>query len=130
MSSCIFCKIITGELPCYKIAENDNFIAFLDIKPFSLGHIMVIPKTHYRWVYDVPNFSEYWQFTREVTNIVLSKLKPRFISYLTMGNQVEHAHIHIIPRYDNDSLMGEFRQELRLNLTPSELQKINATLIS
>jgi histidine triad (HIT) family protein len=124
MDSCIFCKIIAGDLPCYKIAENDDFLAFLDIKPFSEGHTMVIPKTHCRWTYDVPNFGAMWEFTLTVSKNINSKLKPYFISYLTMGNQVEHAHIHIIPRYFNDKLINEFGPELRLDLTKEQLLTI------
>jgi histidine triad (HIT) family protein len=127
-SNCIFCKIVEGSIPCYKIAENDNFLAFLDIKPFALGHTMIIPKTHYRWVYDVPNFGEYWEFAHQVTKTINQKLSPLFISYLTMGNQVPHAHIHIIPRYDQDKLMSEFGSELRLDLSPSQLTDISTKI--
>ena len=126
--NCIFCKIVEGSIPCYKIAENDNFLAFLDIKPFALGHTMIIPKTHYRWVYDVPNFGEYWEFAHQVTKNINQKLSPLFISYLTMGNQVPHAHIHIIPRYDQDKLMSEFGSELRLDLSPSQLTDISTKI--
>ena len=110
MDDCVFCKIAKGDLPCQKILENNNFIAFLDIKPFSEGHTLVIPKSHYRWTYDVPNFSEYWQFVGEVTKIVQTKYDPLYISYLTLGNEVPHAHIHIIPRYENDRLVNIFKQ--------------------
>ncbi|MFZ2153370.1 MAG: HIT family protein [Microgenomates group bacterium] len=124
MTDCVFCEIIDGSIPCHKIAEDDNFLAFLDIKPFSVGHTMVIPKIHYRWTYDVPNFGSYWEFTRQVSHKINTNLKPFFISYLTMGNQVEHAHIHIIPRYQNDNLMDEFGEKLRLNLSTSQLSEI------
>ncbi len=130
MDDCIFCKIVKGEIPCQKVAENKDFLAFLDISPFSEGHTMVIPKTHYRWTYDVPNFGEYWEFTREISNKINSKLNPFFISYLTMGNQVPHAHIHIIPRYFNDNLMNEFGQDLRLKLSTIQLEAIVAKINS
>jgi len=124
MDDCIFCKIVNGDIPCQKIAENDDFLAFLDIHPFTLGHTMVIPKKHYRWVYDVPNFGEYWEFTKQVTKKINNTLNPLYFSYLTMGNQVPHAHIHIIPRVKDDSLINEFGQNLRLNLTPQQLNEI------
>jgi len=104
MDDCIFCKIVKGDIPYQKIAENENFLAFLDIKGFSDGHTLVIPKTHYRWTYDVPNFGEYWEFTHTVTKILQEKHHPLFISYVTMGNEVPHAHIHIIPRYQDDQI--------------------------
>ena len=128
MDNCVFCKIVAGTIPCHKIAENEDFLAFLDIKPFSLGHTMVIPKQHYRWTYDIPNFGMLWEFTKEVSQKINSKLTPYFISYLTMGNQVEHAHVHIIPRYQNDSLMNEFGQNLRLQLSNEQLNEIESKI--
>jgi histidine triad (HIT) family protein len=105
MDDCIFCKIIKGEIPCYKVYEDDNFLAFLDINPVSLGHTLLIPKIHYRWVYDVPNFGEYWQVVQKIAlNIKNSALNPEYISFLTMGNEIPHAHIHIIPRSVNDPI--------------------------
>lgn len=108
MTNCIFCKIVKGELPCQKVAENEYFLAFLTIKPNASGHTLVIPKDHHRWVYNVPNFGEYWEFTKVVTQKVQSETKADFISYLTMGNEVPHAHIHVIPRYYNDKLTPVF----------------------
>lgn len=105
MSDCIFCKIVKGEIPCHKVYEDDKFLAFLDINPVSPGHTLLIPKTHYRWVYDVPNFGEYWQIAQKIAiNIKNSPLNPEYISFLTMGNEVPHAHIHIIPRSQNDNI--------------------------
>ena len=104
MEDCIFCKIVKGEIPCQKITEDDKYIAFLDIKGFSNGHTLIIPKTHYRWTYDVPNFGEYWEFAHKVTKIIQEKYNPEFVSYLTMGNEVPHAHIHIVPRYQDDHI--------------------------
>ena len=64
--NCIFCKIVEGYIPSYKIYETDNFLAFLDIAQFSEGHTLVIPKTHYRFVWDVPNIGEYFQVVQKV----------------------------------------------------------------
>lgn len=120
MDDCVFCKIIKGEIPCHKVYENDNFLAFLDIQPFTDGHTLVIPKKHYRWVYDVPNFGEYWEFAKKVTLILQEKLQPDYISYITMGKLVPHAHIHIIPRYPEDNLAGAFKNR-RLHLNSKDL---------
>jgi len=128
MDDCIFCKIAKGEMPCHKIAEDDDFIAFLDIKPFTVGHTMVIPKKHYRWTYDVPNFGEYWEFVKMVTQKINQGLKPFFVTYLTMGMQVNHAHVHIIPRYENDNLVNEFAPNLRLQLSNEELINISSKI--
>lgn len=99
MNECIFCKIAAGELPCYKVYEDDLFLGFLDIHPVSKGHTLIIPKNHYRWTYEVPEFEKYWKVSHEVTNKILKHVKPQWVQYLTHG-QIPHAHIHIIPRHD------------------------------
>ena len=105
MDDCIFCKIIAGEIPSYKIYEDDLFLAFLDINPTNPGHTLLIPKKHYRWVYDVPEFARYWQVAQKIAlSIKKSSLNPDFVTFLTIGDEVHHAHIHIIPRYRNDSV--------------------------
>jgi len=98
MTDCIFCKIVAGELPSYKIYEDKDFLAFLDITPRTKGHALVIPKNHYRWVYDVPNFKEYWEAALKVTRAMEKALNPKFVTYVTHGLEVHHAHIHVLPR--------------------------------
>lgn len=98
MQECIFCHIVKGEIPAYTIFEDDNFIAFLDIYPRVAGHTLVIPKKHYRWVYDVPEFSEYWEVARIIGMRIQQVLGSPFISYVTVGEEVHHAHIHILPQ--------------------------------
>lgn len=110
MENCIFCKIVKGELPCYKVWEDEKYLAFLDINPSSKGHTLVIPKTHYQWVYDVPEFGEYWEAALAVTKKIQKALKPMYVSYFTHGILVPHAHIHIIPRYDKDKVLPEQKQ--------------------
>ncbi|KXK09685.1 MAG: HIT domain protein [Microgenomates bacterium OLB23] len=98
MEDCIFCKIVAGEIPCYKVAENNNYLAFLDVNPLTKGHVLVVPKKHARWVHDVENFGEYWVFAKEVEKKLEAALQPTWTQYFTQG-VVPHAHIHIIPRY-------------------------------
>lgn len=102
MDDCLFCKIIRGELPSYKIYEDDLFFGFLDIFPRVLGHTLLIPKKHYRWVYDVPEFEQYWKTVLKVTTAIKKGLQPYFITYVTHGLEVPHAHIHILPRTEKD----------------------------
>ena len=105
MTDCIFCKIISGEIPCHKVYEDDKFLAFLDINPISFGHTLLIPKNHYRWVYDIPEFGELWQVAQKIAlAIKKSSINSEYISFLTMGREVAHAHIHIIPRSTDDSV--------------------------
>ena len=124
MSDCIFCQIIRHEIPSFKVYEDKNFLGFLDINPFTPGHTILIPKKHYRWVYDVPNFGEYWQVAQKIAlNIKNSSLKPEYISFLTIGDEVPHAHIHVIPRYPKDNLVGIYRN-CRLGISNEELKII------
>ncbi len=95
---CIFCKIIKGDVPSYKVYEDDHFLGFLNIHPCAVGHSLVIPKKHYTWVYDVPAFDAYWLVVLHITKAIQSVMKPLYVTYLTYGLEVPHAHIHIIPR--------------------------------
>ncbi len=96
---CIFCKIVQGEIPSYKVYEDELFLGFLDIFPLSKGNTLLVPKKHYRWVNDVPEFGEYWEAARKISQSMEKKLGATSISYLTFGEEVPHAHIRIIPRY-------------------------------
>lgn len=95
---CIFCKIVSGEMHSYKLFEDEHFYAFLDIFPRSTGHALVIPKDHYRWVYDVPQFGAYWEVAKRISDAQQQALNPSFITYVTHGLEVPHAHIHVMPR--------------------------------
>lgn len=102
MEDCIFCKIVKGEIPCYKVYEDQDFLGFLDIKPVNPGQSLMIPKVHYRWVDDVPNFGDYFEAAKKVGLKTKKALSPTAICYVTLGFAVPHAHIRIIPRFDKD----------------------------
>lgn len=99
MENCIFCKIVAESIPSYKVYENELFFGFLDVFPKTKGHTLIIPKKHYRWVYDVPEFGAYWEAARTVTIAIQKALHPKWITYFTYGS-IPHAHIHILPRYE------------------------------
>lgn len=103
MKDCVFCKIAVGEMPSYKIYEDNSFLGFLDIAPRTLGHSLLIPKKHYQWVYDVPNFDAYWRTALKITRAIHKALNPYFVTYVTHGLEIPHAHIHIMPRQKNDT---------------------------
>ncbi len=98
MQDCIFCQIVAGKSPSYKVYEDDLFFAFLDIFPKTKGHVLLVPKKHYPWVQDVPEFGRYWETALKITRALEKALKPHFIQYYTYGLEVPHAHIHIIPQ--------------------------------
>jgi histidine triad (HIT) family protein len=107
---CIFCKIVNGEIPSYKVYEDTLFFGFLDIFPISKGNVLLIPKKHYRWVNDVPEFGAYWEAARTISRKIVNKLCATSISYLTYGEEVPHAHIRIIPRYSADDMYLTLRK--------------------
>jgi histidine triad (HIT) family protein len=90
MENCIFCKIAKNEIPSFKVFENEKFFAFLDINPRNPGHTLVIPKEHFRWVWDVPYLGEYFE--------VVGKIVVSFV----IGEEIPHAHIHLVPRFAGD----------------------------
>lgn len=102
-NNCIFCQIANKKAFCYLIFEDQDFLAFLDINPRVESHTLVIPKKHYRWVYDVPNFQEYWRVVLKITQAMKKVFSPYFITYVTHGLEVPHAHIHILPRQKDET---------------------------
>lgn len=103
MSDCVFCKIVSKEIPAHIVYEDETYLGFLDAFPRVKGHTLLIPKEHYQWVYDVPNFGEYWETALKVTRALQKAFKPDFISYGTHGLEVPHAHIHILPRMKSNT---------------------------
>lgn len=81
----------------YKIYEDDSFMAFLDINPWVEGHTLVIPKDHYRWVWDVPNSGDYFRVATKVANHLKKKMETEFVMSWVYGYDVAHAHIHLMP---------------------------------
>jgi len=99
MSGCIFCKIAKKEIPAEIVWEDENFIAFSDINPLSKGHTLIIPKKHFRWVWDVENIGNYFEKVREVKKILDEKYQPVFMELKVLGIDVPHAHVHLVPHY-------------------------------
>ncbi len=95
----IFSKIVTGEIPSYKIAENDKFYAFLDINPLAKGHTLVIPKEEIDYIFDLPDdlLGELHVFSKEVAKKIEKAIPCERIGIAVIGLEVPHAHIHLIP---------------------------------
>lgn len=104
---CIFCTIVGNQIPSFKVYEDENFIAFLDIRPLNKGHTLIIPKKHYRWTYDVESFGPYWEVAKKIALAQINGLEAKFVQFITAGLGVAHAHIHVVPRYENDG-HGEY----------------------
>lgn len=97
---CIFCKIVAGEAPSYKVYEDLKFVTVMDVFPVTRGHVLVIPKIHYRWTYDVVEFGEYWEVAKKMQRAIDATLHPQWLQFFTHG-LIHHAHIHVIPRYED-----------------------------
>lgn len=107
MSDCVFCRIANHELASNTVYEDDSFIAFLDIRPLNPGHTLVVPKKHYRWVWDVPNPGEYFEVVSKLARVLQKVLRTDWVASDVAGMGVYHAHIHLVPRFPNDG-HGEF----------------------
>tara|TARA_B100000902_G_scaffold174782_1_gene168568 strand:- start:177 stop:572 length:396 start_codon:yes stop_codon:yes gene_type:complete len=123
MGDSIFTNIINGKIPSYKIAENDKFIAFLDIMPLKRGHTLVVPKNQIDYIYDLSDeiLSELMVFSKIVAKKIEAKIKCRRIGVAVIGLEVPHAHVHLIP-IDSVSDM-DFKQP-KLSLQKEEMKKI------
>jgi len=95
METCIFCKIIAGKIPCHKIYEDADFLAFLDIRPMSAGHALVIPKEHHRWVWDVPNAGAYFEVVKRIALAQKKAFGTDEVFSKIVGEEVPHAHIWV-----------------------------------
>ena len=101
--NCVFCKIAAGEIPAYKVYEDEHFFAFLDINPQSPGHTQVIPKEHYRWVWDVPNAGAYFEVVKKIAQAQQKAFQTELIRSQIFGDEVPHAHIWIWPNEESGS---------------------------
>ncbi len=110
---CIFCKISKGELPCNKIYEDKKFIVFLDIKPVSHGHLLIIPKKHIVWMQDADDkiISDIFKLTKKMMIALKKGLSCDYVQESVVGNEVPHFHIHLIPRYYKDNLKNFITKE-------------------
>ncbi len=108
MTDCIFCKIVSKEIPAHIVYEDENFMAFLDIRPISVGHTLVIPKEHYRWVWDVKNIGEYFEIVRRIAQAQRKAFGSEQIISKIVGEEVPHAHVWIYPGTDAKGDKNDF----------------------
>ena len=95
----IFSKIISGDVPAYKVFENENFLAFLDIFPLAKGHVLVIPKKETDYLFDIfsDEYLELWKFAQQVAKAMDMVIDCKRIGVAVIGLEVPHAHIHLVP---------------------------------
>lgn len=127
--SSIFTKIINGEIPAYKIAENEGFIAFLDAMPLVKGHTLVIPKKEVDLIFDLESdeYKNLWGFAQEVAKKVKNGIPCVRVGVAVVGLEVPHAHIHLIPLQKVEDM--NFKNE-RLKLSVEEYTVIQNSIIN
>jgi len=111
--SSIFTKIIAGEIPCHKVAENDEFFAFLDINPKTDGHTLVIPKQEIDYIFDIEDeaLGRMMQFAKMIARAIEKAISCKRIGVAVIGLEVPHAHIHLIPiRQESDLFAGKSKK--------------------
>lgn len=108
MENCIFCKIVKKEIPAEIVYEDDNFLAFLDIRPIAPGHVQIIPKKHYRWVWDVPNAGEFFEVARKIALAQKKAFNADIVRSQVYGEEIPHAHIWVWPETIGDEKDLEF----------------------
>lgn len=113
----VFSKIVVGEIPCYKVAEDENFLAFLDINPLVEGHTLVIPKKEVDYIFDLDSdtYSGLMVFARKVAKAIKSTIDCKRVGVAVLGMEVPHAHIHLVP----------LRKESDLNFSNPKIELTN-----
>ena len=123
----IFSRIVAGEIPCYKVAENDKFFAFLDIAPLAKGHTLVIPKREVDYFYDLEDeeLQEMILFAKTIAKKIKATTGCIKVATVVLGLEVPHAHIHLVPMNTENDV--DFKRE-KLSLTPEEFSEIAKSL--
>ena len=125
--SSVFTKIVKGEIPSYKVAENEHFYAFLDIHPLTKGHTLVIPKQETDYIFDIDDaaYKELWAFAKKVAKGIEFAVPCLRVGIAVLGLDVPHAHIHLIPLNNMEDF--DFKKK-KLNLEKEEFIEIAAAI--
>ena len=124
----IFTKIVNGEIPCYKIAEDENYLAFLDVNPNAKGHTLCIPKQEINKIFDMEedHYLGLMKFSRKVAKAVEKSVECKRIGVAVIGLEVPHVHVHLIPLQD----MDDMRFQRKTSLSPEEFQELAKQIAS
>ncbi len=119
----IFTRIINGEIPCYKVAEDDRFIAFLDVRPLKLGHTLIVPKKEVDYIFDLDGetLTDMMLFAQKVARAMKEVIECNRIGMAVIGLEVPHAHIHLVPITRESDLLFT---NPRVSMAPEEAEKL------
>lgn len=123
----VFEKIVAGDIPCYKVAETDKFLAFLDVSPIKEGHVLVIPKVAVDYIFDLEDdvYSRLALFAKKVARAIDASIPCERVGVAVVGLEVPHAHIHLIPIHDAGDV--SFANP-KLKLAPERMAEIAKTI--
>ena len=123
----IFTRIVRGEIPSYKVAEDERFFAFLDINPLTKGHTLVVPNQETDYLFDLDDrtLADMIVFAKRIARKLKEKIECKRVAVVVLGLEVPHAHIHLIPIQDEKDV--DFRKE-KLKLSPDEFRAIADTI--
>lgn len=113
MNDCIFCKIISKEIPADIVYEDEGLLAFLDINPVRKGHLLVIPKTHHAWMQDSPDklVSDIFVLAKKLMKAQIAGLDAEYVQVGVVGMEIPHFHIHLIPHSRDEEIPPSFRSK-------------------
>jgi histidine triad (HIT) family protein len=125
----IFSRIISGEIPCYKVAENDQFLAFLDIQPVAVGHVLVIPKKEVDYIFDLDDetTAALYLFAKTVARKIKTVVPCVKVGVAVIGLEVPHAHVHLVPMNQVSDL--NFSKE-RVAMSPEQLKELSDKIMA
>ncbi|MFZ5844878.1 MAG: HIT family protein [Patescibacteria group bacterium] len=111
MSDCQFCRIVQKQEPALVVFENSKYLAFLDKYPQAPGQLQLIPKVHYRWVYEIPEMGDFFLTAQKIIRAIIPVLRADHVTLMALGHQVPHAHLWIVPQYQKEIGVVERRGE-------------------
>ena len=125
MPDCIFCKIVKGEIPSYKIYEDDKYLGFLDISQIVDGHTLLIPKKHVRWVWDIEDLGEFYGVAKKIVKKMQQVSGEETVMSMTIGDMVAHAHLHLLPRTEGniDKVLSSWVEAMKARKIEPEKMK-------